>query len=393
MRDAPARGLRQRPGGRSLLGAAVTALALAASALAPAAVAAQHSAASSRFTRIRLDARGVDSGRLQRLLALRVPDTPIDRARTPLPPDGVYVGVDRSSPSTARIEVVTADGRGYDRTVEVAPDDPERALATELATLLAAVERGQERPDATGVRVPKTAATKPATRAKEGDRSSDAKGKARSSAAAGAAATAHSTWRIGFGVAPQLVLGVAPNDVGGPLTGAGASFEGRAQAPRTPSGGLVILGGMRALGNRGAGISLTRLRIHALGGWLWPLADAEVELVGGLSIEPWWLRDREGVLPGRSGEQVRAPLVGPLARVAAGGVVPAGPAILRIGGHLELATSFAAGPGRPAPGIVVRRGDDDDGTREAFRLGGLELVLGLDVAVTWPLRLRREPRP
>jgi hypothetical protein len=104
------------------------------------------------------------------------------------------------------------------------------------------------------------------------------------------------------------------------------------------------------------------------------------------TVEPWSLRRSGSRAPleiAGSAAQ-RRPLVGGLARIAPGLRFRAGKTFMRLGAHVELAGSFVPDHGARTIEIGSAR---SDGTRDAqLRLGGLELVAGLDLAVWFPLR-------
>jgi hypothetical protein len=106
----------------------------------------------------------------------------------------------------------------------------------------------------------------------------------------------------------------------------------------------------------------------------WPLA---------LSVEPWWAtRAGEGAaIYSGSSAAPRRPLLGghlrltPSARVVVGGKRAVA---LRIGPRLDLGGSFVVDDGARIVGLA------DDGGAPRFRLGGLELSMGLELALQLP---------
>jgi hypothetical protein len=150
---------------------------------------------------------------------------------------------------------------------------------------------------------------------------------------------------------------------------------------------------------RGFGLSrrdhaLIRVRVAAGGGYTWMFGRVDVPLLAAASIEPWSVRRSSGrlVVEGEAGQQVGAPLLGALVAlrpgVRFGGRIDGrpGPAV-RVGAHAEFAGSFVVDGGAR----TVELGIETPTGREPWaRLGGLDLVLGLDISVWFDLfRSRR----
>ena len=151
--------------------------------------------------------------------------------------------------------------------------------------------------------------------------------------------------------------------------------------------GVVVAGG-RLMFNRGADLSLIRLRFHVLGGYTWRPSKAEVELGGGATFEPWFVRlDGSGSTPQRDGNNGQPPLLGLMLRLAAGYLLTGKDVDVRLGGRIEVAGSAAPDKGVRVPAIVHV---DGTGQRDAFSLGGVEFILGLDLAAMWRLPSKRK---
>ena len=324
-----------------------------------------------KFDRVRLDVQQGTASRIEGAVTSRLPHVKVDRAATPLGIHGVYVGVMPLSEGRTRVLVVTSNGRYYSRTL-TPQADPDAEIATTVAELLAAIEAGQVAPD--GAEVPGVVP--------DGGGSGDA-------GTIGPQGRPYSGWRLGFGLAPEIALGVWPTDIGGVFTGGGGSLEFRARAPK----GALLLAGGRLMGNKGAGLGLVRARAHAIAGYSWrrPAKRVEVDLGGGGTFEMWWVRlEGTGLEPSRGDQRGAPPLIGALLRLAVAGLFPIGRADVRVGGRLEVAGSAAPDEGIRVPG-VVRNGLVLP--EEAFRLGGVEVMLGLDFAATWPIPQRRNAPP
>jgi hypothetical protein len=325
-----------------------------------------------KFDRVRLDVQQGSVARIQGAVQTRLPHVKVDQAATPLGIHGVYVGVMPLSGGRTRVLVVTSNARWYSRTIEPAQADPDAEIATTVAELLAAIESGQVAPDGTEV-------------ARVGPDGEVTGG----GAITGQQRRPDSGWRLGFGLGPEIALGVWPTDIGGVFTGGGGLLEFRARSPR----GVLLLAGGRFLGNKGAGLGLMRARAHAIAGYSWrPKKNKmEIDLGGGGSFEMWWVRiDGTAAEPQRAEQRGAPPLVGALLRLAVARLFSVGRADVRVGGRLEVTGSAAPDQGIRVPG-VVRLGLVQP--EEAFRLGGVEVMLGLDFAATWPIPQRRNPPP
>jgi hypothetical protein len=324
-----------------------------------------------KFDRVRLEVQQGSASRIEGAVQNRLPHVKVDRTATPLGIHGVYVGVMPLPGGRTRVLVVTSNARWYSRTLTPAPADPDAEIATTVAELLAAIEAGQVAPDGA-----ETPGLGPGGDAQDGR-------------ITGPQGRPDSGWRLGFGLAPEIALGVWPTDIGGVFTGAGGSLEFRARAPR----GALLLAGGRVLGNKGAGLGLIRGRAHAIAGYSWRPSSKrmEIDLGGGGTFEMWWVRlDGERLEPSRADQRGAPPLIGALLRLAAAGLFPVGRADVRVGGRLEVAGSAAPDQGVRVPGVVRNGLVRPD---EAFRLGGVEVMLGLDFAATWPIPQRRNPPP
>lgn len=324
-----------------------------------------------KFDRVRLDVQRGSPERIGSAVQGRLPHVKVDQAATPLGIHGVYVGVYPIEEGRTRVLVVTSNARFYSRTIAPALGDPDAEIATTVAELLAAIEAGEVAPDGG-----------------EGSGVGAGGGAAGAGGAVGPTGRPDSGWRLGFGLAPELALGVWPT-FGTVITGGGGTLEFRARAPK----GALLLAGGRVMGNKAIGLGLLRGRAHVIAGYSWrPKAKrVEIDLAGGGSFEMWWVRlDGASQEPTRGDQRGAPPLIGALLRLAAARLFPVGRADVRVGGRLEVAASAAPDQGIRVPGVVRLGLVHPD---EAFKVGGVEIMLGLDFAATWPIPQRRNPPP
>jgi hypothetical protein len=157
---------------------------------------------------------------------------------------------------------------------------------------------------------------------------------------------------------------------------------------RMRSGAMAIVEA-RGLGRTSEGLGLARLRIAAGGGYAWRRGAFELPVAGLVSIEPWWLRRNGTAAPIERDGTSRSsrPLVGAGVRLSPGLFVsrkhPRAPSV-RVGARAELSGAFV--PDGGASTVEIGLDDGAGGRTAAARLGGLELWLGLDVAIWFPIR-------
>ena len=347
------------------------------------ATAPQDRAAALPFTALVLRSEGPDLAPLDDALSLRLPDLPV-AAETPAngaPFVFVAVRADPNAPTRHQVGVITSDGRAYFREVDVGADPPARVLASVIANLLLSIAEGTVRPDRTDVPIPPPEADPlPAADppAEPGPKDSlpqvvpEDRIPPRPAPETGAPPPPP-RWQF----APVLLggagFGLGSPDFGRALTGGGGSLGLDARAP---AGALVGLE-LRALGQRADGLTLARLRVAALAGYALRRGRFELPVALGLSVEPWW------VAPATASSATRGarPLLGALLRVSPGLYLerPRGPLrALRVGPRLELAGSFLIDGGAHVGGVSRMTAT---GTQQLFRLGGLELHLGLEIAL------------
>ncbi|HWB75869.1 MAG TPA: hypothetical protein VG755_12965 [Nannocystaceae bacterium] len=338
-----------------------------------------HTAAEVKTRPIVLALHEVPRAELRDAIALRLPLRPLVDADAPRPESYDYVAIEQRDDGRIALTLITIEGHAYDRVLEVEQDARVRAIASTLANLTFAIESGDVQPDRTDVQPPPPPEPEPEPEP----------------------APVVVTPPPPKPVAPPIAKPPPPPlhelaldlDVGviaglAPRTGADAFGGGFGRVGldlRRRNGALGLLG-VRVGGRALEGLSLVRTRIELGGGWAWRWSSFELLLAAAGTVEPWWLQRSGALAPleiaGSTAQ--RRPLVGGLARIAPGLRIRAGKTFLRLGAHVELAGSFVPDHGARTIEIGSAR---SDGTRDAqLRLGGLELVAGLDLAIWFALR-------
>ena len=315
-----------------------------------------------------LRAEGVSSRRLADAIELRMPDLDVEvGSARPSSQRLVYIRVEPHPSGAFTVEIVTADGRGYARDVDPGEDPPERVIATTLATLLAAIEDNRVEPDRRDAEIPEAKQPPPA------DPPSPTPEPTRPEPRP----LPPPRWELGVAVPGAVVLGLAPAGIGGPFAGAGGAAELHARR----RDGLFLGGGVRATGRRGAGLGLLRTRFAGVVGYSYRQGRAELSGSVVASAEYWRVLDVGSAGLENEGNEPPPVLLGVSARVSPGLRVPVGRTAFRIGPRVELGGALVPDRGLRTAGIVVR--DEDGSTRDAFRVGGLELEIGLEFALWW----------
>ena len=335
--------------------------------------------APSRFNALVLRNEGIALDDLPAALALRIPDLPIVRES---PQDGAFVFVAiRSDPATPvrhQIGVITSDGAAYYREVDTGADPPARVLASVLANLLVSIAEGRVQPDRTEVAIPTSDTALPPTAPEPSVPIPTPPPPEPPLTPVPKTIPQPPRWEYGPSIAGVLGLALPPAPFASTLAAGGGSLGIDARQRR----GLLLGLELRTLGRATAGHSLVRLRVAAMAGYALRRGRFELPIALGLSIEPWWLdgavyRPLYGALlrssPGIYLAQDRGPLRG-----------------LRVGPRIELAGSFIVDNG---PHIVGISQEGDTARTPLFRLGGLELNLGLELTLWFARPAPRPARP
>jgi len=314
---------------------------------------------------------GLDAGALREALALRLPGVRLHEAV-----DGelscetgcVWASVEREPDDSLRISVRLADGRVFARRWPATPAEPERAAATSLSHLLAAIADGTAepepaveaaQPDPPRVTVePQVHPTPPITSPPVVDRSSPPP-----------------RFEIGPTVGLVTAFGVgAPAALAGPV-GSG----GLVGAELRHRNGLLAGLEVRALGARAEGLRLGRVRVTVALGHSFRRGRFELRTRAAFLLEPWWVGTRVEGARVQSG----SPLLGAALSLTPGLSLALAPDLrVDVGLRMEAAVSAHAGAGA-AVQLVDRTG------APVFRLGGVELAAAAEIGVRWGRPKRR----
>ncbi len=300
----------------------------------------------------------------------------------------VYVGVTGASVGTALgLELVTSDGRAFDRTVRIdaewTPAERRRVVARNVANLVEGIEAGVEAPDREDVAPPRAVdCPEPAPVKCPQPRPEPIPGGSPPSEAQPDATRTPPGWELGPTLAFGGVIGLgAPADTDR-FAGGGIGLGLHARLPS----GLVLLAELRGFGRAStvADTALVRLRTSVGAGYAWRPASqhAEVAATAGFGVEPWFVR-RNGE---RSDVEQRVPAVGAWVRIAPGVLWDLGPARVRLGGWFEVAASAVPSNGGRVAKVVV---ETEGATAPAFRVGGAELAGGLETVIWLAVPPRR----
>lgn len=338
-----------------------------------------HTAAEVKTRPIVVELHDVPIGELRDAIALRLPLRPLVDADAPRPESYDYVAIAQRDDGRIALTLITIEGHAYDRVLEVEQDARVRAIASTLANLTFAIESGDVQPDRTDVQPPPPPQPEPEPEPEPVVVAPPPKPVPQPIAKPPPPPPLH---ELALDLDVGVIAGVAPR------AGADAFAGGFGRVGvdlRRRNGALGLLG-VRVGGRTLEGLSLVRARIELGGGWVWRWSSFELLLAAAGTVEPWSLRRSGSRAPleiaGSSAQ--RRPLVGGLARIAPGLRIRAGKTFMRLGVHVELAGSFVPDHGARTIEIGSAR---SDGTRDAqLRLGGLELVAGLDLAVWFALR-------
>ena len=329
-----------------------------------------------------LRAEGFERDELERAIQLRLPALTLIEVGSEAPPatDGAlraFIELRRVSPTELELTLILADGRAYLRALEVDADAPARPAASALANLIAAIEDDTVVPDKSHVPLP------PALIASE-------------PAAAAAPVPAASCpepppptptptppaprWELGPSLRAGASLGLTP--IPG-LRGAGLGLGLNARAPS----GLLLVLDLQGLGRALHQLRVQRLRVALGVGYALRRGGFELPVAALLGVEPWRLVGDDGPVPISSMRGRPRPLIGLGLRLAPGlrAALGRSGAQLRAGLNLELWASGEAAAGLRHPELRV--------SSSALSLGGVELNLGLELGVWFPVGPAPARRP
>lgn len=348
------------------------------------------------FRAARAEIAGFDEAAVLAALRLRLPRLPIERHGGPPPTESphLYLQLLRAADDRGAIRVITSDGRAYERAFAIEIGQEVRVAASTAANLIFAVEQGAVAPDQEDVAIPPpTLADEPAPPPEPEPAPVPVVPPDMSEPPGPKEQVPKDTrppgprWELGLGLHAAVALGVGPPRYAGPLAGGGGGLGLEVRSPRGVAAALEV----RGIGQTDDGVGLGRLRVAVAAGYALRRGRFELPILVGLAIEPWWITragERAPLLAvGDDDVLARPPLFGGFLRLSPGYRVPLARRSLvglRVGPRIELGGSFVV--------------DDHDGARVVgladtigqprFRVGGLELSLGFELALQFGLPSR-----
>jgi hypothetical protein len=350
------------------------------------------------FRAARVEIVGFDESAVLAALRLRMPRLPIERHGSPLPhdPPHVYVQIARAGDTEGTLRVITSDGRAFERSFAIEIGQEVRVAASTAASLLFAVEQGAVAPDREDVAIPAAATAEPPVAAPEPvpeptppppEPVADSPGP-KEPAPKPMPEQPADRWTVTTALHGAALLALPPQLYADALTGGGGGLGVELRAPRGATAALDL----RGIGSSHHSTGVGRLRIAVGGGYTLRRGRFELPVIVALSIEPWWVTSGGGGVTLYDGTAAtsRRPLIGGYLRLTPAARLVVGrerPVALRFGPRLELGGSFVVDGGAKIVGLADKEGDP------RFRLGGLELSLGLELAIQLPaFRARSAPR-
>lgn len=326
----------------------------------------------------------LSTAELRSALSLRLPDRPLLPAEAPRPTTTDFVEITAADDGTLAFTLITAEGLAYDRTLAAEPGgDSIRAVAATIANLTFAIEAGTIQPDRVDVPQPPPPEPEPEPEPEPPPEPVVVPPEPTPKPKPTPKPEEPPPWELAPTIDGGVVIGVAPSTDADAL-GAGYARVGVDARRRR---GALVTAGLRFGARSTHGLSLLRVRIDLGGGWAWRWKHAELLLAGAVTVEPWALSEggsRATLMLGTASAS-RRPLLGGLARVSPAVRIRlrrSRPLYLRLGPKLELAGSFV--PEYGARTVDIAR-EDGERVRSVMRLGGLELVAGLELAIWFPV--------
>jgi len=312
----------------------------------------------------------------------------------------VYLEVtgERVGDAPMSITLITSDGRAYLRRVTPKDSGRTRVVAIASANLLAAVADEDVPPDREQAVVPLPTAEvpdapppvepepKPQTVTPPPERPPPLPRTEPPPRRPPPLPPERDAWQLAIDPGATLVVGLAPSQ-----RRSRPSFGGDLRVDVRAPIGLAFGTAARVTIDAAADYRLVRVRIVPGIGWIGRTDRLEWAALVGPSIEPWRvLRGGREQALGRVGSAGYSTLYGVAVHGALGYRVrlrSAQPSSLRIGAHVDLATSTMAS------GQTARLCDSRPCTSPLFALGGLELGLGIDLAIWFDLGPANRRRP
>lgn len=316
-----------------------------------------------QLERVVVRGNAVDNQQLAQKLGLRRPDLEFETLTGPRPREASELVVTHDG-ERLQLELTAADGRRYTREAPADSDIGTRAVASDAAAFLDAVERGTVTPEP---RARARRKRKQSSKPQLGERMLEA-------------------LELGAGLGPSLTIPIARRAD----ARAGRFMSGELNLRVQSVEHIVVDLGVRVGGKRSASNGLRRTRLAFSGGYRLTRGAFDMPLVGGLTVEPWSIAAQSDDAPRLSADGVR--LAFPPSMI--GFAARASPAYLftldngiavRVGGGLEFAASSVPGAGVGAVEATREGADTPD-----LRVGGLETSILLEVGVWAPWSVIRK---
>lgn len=318
---------------------------------------------------------GLDAQALAAALALRVPAARVDGLSGAGCAGGrcTFARL-RREPGALQVELRLADGRMFRRSWPAEIDEPERAAATALAHLLAAIDEGAATPEPVErapAPAPEPASPTPPPAREPPPGTAPPGGDVPQPAASSRPVASATTPRLEIG---PLVGLTALVGVGRPSALAGRIGDGGLVGLELRRrGGLLVDIELRGLGFRDGGLRVGRLRLAAALGYSLRRRLFELRTRAALTVEPWWVSARA--------DGARTEFGGPLLGGALA-VAPGLSAALAPGVRVSVGLRFEATLSVDARNRGILQLVDSTGA-PLFRMGGIELGIAAEIGVRW----------
>jgi hypothetical protein len=325
---------------------------------------------------------GLDAEALVTEIAMRMPELRVRTVDGTQPTEPyLYIQARQEAGKVHRIAIIISDGRAFYEHLDVGDaGSPERVLASAIANLLFSIESGAVEPDQHGVETP-LAEPEPKPESEpepEPTRVEPRPEPPRRDAALELGAT------LGLGQATGLG---APR-----FADAHLGWFGALELVLRTRNGLFVALEFRPGGTSSHAYRLTRLHTGFGLGYAWRGPHVELVIATTASVDAWLVSSEgraEPVTHIDSGRVGRPPLLGFGLRLSPGYRVEfsrGGLRAMRIGPRIEAGGGFVTSSPPRVAGLQSRTGD------ELFRLGGVELYTGIEVAL-WLAVTKPRPRP